>query len=96
MANYRFNIVTGRPSVEDVRKYRDFNKLIYNYQLATRPITGKPLYNIKYKRIFLAVLLIILILWLLLSEAMQEEKQQAPDLPATGQESPDRNPMPDQ
>lgn len=50
---------------EEIKSTKDFKKLTYRYQKATTPLYRTPLYKYKYRRIFLALLLIGLIIWVL-------------------------------
>lgn len=63
MAKYKFKI--DKPELPDkqINKHKDFKKLVYNYQRATKPLYRTPLY--KNKKAFLALLLILLLVYLL-------------------------------
>lgn len=50
-------------SEEEIRKYKDFGKLVYNYQRAAKPIYKKPLY--KDPKTFLVILIIALLAYLI-------------------------------
>ena len=51
---------------EEIKSTRDFKKLTYRYQKATTPLYKTPLYKYRYRRVFMAVLLIVLIVWVLI------------------------------
>lgn len=51
---------------EEIKSTKDFKKLTYRYQKATTPLYKTPLYKYKYRRVFMAVLLIILVIWVLI------------------------------
>jgi hypothetical protein len=51
---------------EEIKSTKDFKKLTYRYQKATTPLYKTPLYKYKYRKVFMAVLLIALIIWLLI------------------------------
>ena len=63
-------------SDSDILKYKDFGKLMTNYQKATRPLTKFPLYKYKNRNIFLVVLIILLLLWLLFNEANEQDSEE--------------------
>lgn len=74
MTNINFNI--DKPDLPDERinKHKDFNKLMYNYQLATKPLHKTPLYKNKYRRVFIIILLALLLMFLII-EVMEQEEQ---------------------
>ena len=51
---------------EEIKSTKDFKKLTYRYQKATTPLYKTPLYKYKYRKVFLAVLLIALIIWVII------------------------------
>lgn len=51
---------------EEIKSTKDFKKLTYRYQKATTPLYKTPLYKYKYRKVFLAILLIGLIIWVLI------------------------------
>lgn len=61
------------PSEETVSKYRDFGKVVTDYERLARDIHRKPLY--KDRRLFLFVLIALLLLYLLW-ESSQRQKDQ--------------------
>lgn len=72
----KFNIDKSDPSDEQLNKHKDFKKLIYNYQTATKPLYRISLY--KNKKVFLIILLILLIMFIIVEVL---EKEQAPEDP---------------
>ena len=60
----------------DILKHKDFDGLMANYQKATKPLYKVPLY--RDRKTFLALVLILLVLWLVF-EAVDEEQNPAPD-----------------
>lgn len=52
------------PSEKDMSKYKDFGKLTQNYERMTKPLYKRPIY--RYRKGFLMILLILLLLWLIL------------------------------
>ena len=44
-----------------------------NYQKATKPLTKTPLYKYKNRKMFLAILIILLILWILFSDTFNHD-----------------------
>ena len=50
---------------EEIKSTKDFKKLTYRYQKATAPLYKTPLYKYKYRKVFLAILLIALIIWVI-------------------------------
>jgi len=55
------------PSDEEMNKYKDFGKLKHNYEKMTDPIYKRPIY--RYRKGFLIILLVLLVLWLLMEFA---------------------------
>lgn len=77
MSNTKFNI--GKPDLPDdqINKHKDFKKLMYNYQSATKPLYKTPLY--KNKKVFLIILLILLIMFVIVEFIdKNEEKSSTP------------------
>jgi len=70
MTNLKFNIDKPGPSDEQINKHKDFKKLIYNYQSATKPLYKTPLY--KNKKVFVILLLILLVMFLII-EVLEKE-----------------------
>lgn len=71
MSKYKFD--TDKPNLTDeqIEKHKDFKKLMYNYQHATKPLYKTPLY--KNKKVFLIILLVLLIMFLVM-EVLEKEK----------------------
>ena len=70
MSNLKFNIDKPDLPDEQINKHKDFKKLIYNYQSATKPLYKTPLY--KNKRVFIVILLILLVMFVII-EALEKE-----------------------
>lgn len=68
----------GRPELtdEEILKYRDPKKLLYNYQKAMHSLHRKPLY--KDPRSFI-VLVLIVALAIFLAEAVEKDRTSAPE-----------------
>ncbi|CAN5457599.1 hypothetical protein BH10BAC1_BH10BAC1_04860 [soil metagenome] len=71
MSNLKFNI--DKPDLPDdkINKHKDFSKLMYNYQSATKPLYKTPLY--KNKKVFLVILLILLVMFVIV-EVLDKDK----------------------
>ncbi len=68
--NRRYRISRqGRPGItdEEIARYADTDRLMYNYHRAVRPIHQRPLY--KDRRMFIALVIIVL-LAILIAEVM--------------------------
>ena len=68
MASNPKYIIDSKPDQltdEEIKSTKDFKKLTFRYQKATTPLYKTPLYKYKYRKIFLAVLLIGLIIWVI-------------------------------
>ncbi len=63
MTKIKFNINKKDLPDEQINKHKDFKKLMYNYQNATKPLYKTPLY--KNKKVFLIILLILLLTYLI-------------------------------
>jgi hypothetical protein len=77
MSNTKFNI--DKPDLPDdqINKHKDFKKLMYNYQSATKPLYKTPLY--KNKKVFLIILLILLVMFVIVEIIdNKEEKKSTP------------------
>ena len=81
MTNINFNI--DRPDLPDERinKNKDFNKLMYNYQLATKPLHKTPLYKHKYRRVFIIIVLVLLVMFLIIEAMEKDEKNAKTEVP---------------
>lgn len=66
------------PRDEDLLRYRDSGRLLYNYQRAKVHLHRRPLY--KDPKAF-ATLLIIVLLTVLITEVIDKEERQAPPAP---------------
>lgn len=75
MTDLNFNI--DKPDLPDdqINKHKDFKKLIYNYQLATKPLYKTPLHKFKHIRVFLIILLALLVMFIII-EVMEKEEQE--------------------
>jgi hypothetical protein len=67
---------------EQINKHKDFKKLMYNYQSATKPLYKTPLY--KNKKVFLIILLVLLVMFLI-TEVI--EKEETPETPANKEQT---------
>jgi hypothetical protein len=78
MTKYRINIDKPGLSDEKIDKHKDFKKLYYNYERATKPLYKTPVY--KDKKIFIALLIILLVTYLIVefAEKQKKEKDAAP------------------
>ncbi len=72
------------PTDQEIARYRDPKRLIYNYQRAVGMIHRRPLY--KDPKAFLALLLIILITILVVEAGRKESTEN--EAPSSGQEQP--------
>ena len=62
-------IIDTRPDTlteEEIKSTKDFKKLTYRYQKATTPLHKTPVYKFKYRKVFMAILLVAIIIWLLI------------------------------
>ena len=75
MSDLKFNIDKPDLPDEQINKHKDFKKLIYNYQSATKPLYKTPLY--KNKRVFIVILLILLVMFVII-EALEKEEGSGP------------------
>jgi len=74
MKKYRLDKEHEELSDKDVLKYKDFGKLVYSYQIATKPLYKKPLY--KDPKMFIALVIIILLAIWVVEESDKEKDQQ--------------------
>ncbi len=72
MSELKFNIDKPDLPDEQINKHKDFKKLIYNYQTATKPLYKTPLY--KNKKVFIVILLILLIMFVIIEVLEKEEE----------------------
>jgi len=78
MPNTKFKIDPPELKDEQINKHKDFKKLMYNYQSATKPLYKTPLY--KNRKVFLIILLILLVMFVII-EFIDNQKSETP--PAT-------------
>ncbi|MBA3706103.1 MAG: hypothetical protein H0W84_09450 [Bacteroidetes bacterium] len=75
MTKLKFNINKPDLPEEQINKHKDFKKLMYNYQSATKPLYSTPLY--KNKKVFLIILLILLVMFVIV-EILDKDKEHSP------------------
>lgn len=75
MSDLKFNIDQPDLPDEQINKHKDFKKLMYNYQSATKPLYKTPLY--KNKKVFLIILLILLVMFVVV-EVLDKDETPAP------------------
>jgi len=76
MPNIKFNIDEPGLKDEQINKHKDFKKLMYNYQAATKPLYKTPLY--RNKKVFLVILLILLVMFVIVEVLEKDEKTETP------------------
>jgi len=76
MTNIKFNIDQPDLPDEQINKHKDFKKLIYNYQAATKPIYKTPLY--KNKKVFLVLLLVVVLIYVAVEIFDKEDENKKP------------------
>lgn len=76
MSNLKFNIDKPDLPDEQINKHKDFKKLMYNYQTATKPLYKTPLY--KNRKVFIVILLILLVMFVIIEALEKEEKSKIP------------------
>ncbi len=76
MSNLKFNIDKPDLPDEQINKHKDFKKLMYNYQTATKPLYKTPLY--KNRKVFIVILLILLVMFVIIEALEKEEKENVP------------------
>ena len=75
MSKYKFDKnKKPLPADDDISKYKDFGKLIHNYQRATKPLYEKPLYKQPKTFIFLVMIVLLALLIAHLAEKEEQEK----------------------
>lgn len=79
MSKLQFNIDKPGLPDEQIDKHKDFKKVYYNYQRATKPLYKTPLY--KNKKLFLVILLILLLLFVLIEVFEKDEQLKEKTLP---------------
>ena len=65
MTKFKIHIDPKIPADDQIEKRKDFRKLLYNYQNATRPLYKSPLNLYKNRKVFLAVLIILALTWII-------------------------------
>lgn len=75
MSDLKFNMDQPDLPEEQINKHKDFKKLMYNYQSATKPLYKTPLY--KNKKVFLIILLILLVMFVVV-EILDKDEASAP------------------
>ncbi|MFZ1686558.1 MAG: hypothetical protein WAU70_03995 [Flavobacteriales bacterium] len=68
---YRIQPQALVPADAEISRYRDFGKLVYNYERMTAPLYKRPLY--KDPKAFIAIIVIVL-LAILIAEVVEKEK----------------------
>ncbi|MGZ4048755.1 MAG: hypothetical protein ACXVPU_14495 [Bacteroidia bacterium] len=76
MTDLKFNIDKPDLPDEQINKHKDFNKLMYNYHSATKPLYKTPLY--KNKKVFIIILLILLVMFVIVEILDKEEAEKTP------------------
>lgn len=69
--HYRIQPQALAPTDAEIGRYRDFGKLVYNYEQMTKPLYKRPLYKDPKA---LIVILIIVLLAVLIAEVVEMEK----------------------
>ncbi len=85
MTDIKFNIDPSDLPDERINKHKDFKKLMYNYQHATKPLYKTPLHKLKYRRIFIILLLVLLVMFLLV-EVIEKDEVEQEKIPATDEQ----------
>lgn len=67
--NLKFETDNAPLSDEQISKHKNFNKLMHEYQDATKPLYKTPLY--KNKKVFLVILLILLLLFIIMESTQK-------------------------
>ncbi|MCW3070768.1 MAG: hypothetical protein JWO44_658 [Bacteroidetes bacterium] len=71
MSDLKFNIDQPELPEDRINKHKDFKKLMYNYQSATKPLYKTPLY--KNRKVFLIILLILLVMFVIVEVIEKDE-----------------------
>jgi hypothetical protein len=71
------------PESDDLSKYKDFGKVVTDYQKLAHDLHRKPLY--KDKRLFLFVLIALLLLYLLFESQREQPQEKSPTPPESSQ-----------
>jgi hypothetical protein len=66
MSRYKFH--TDRKSLpdEEIEKMKDFRKVVFRYEKAGRPLYKFPLYRYKNRKVWMAVFLVLLVVYLII------------------------------
>ena len=72
----QFKTDSTQLSDEQIVKHKNFNKLMHEYQDATKPLYKTPLY--KNKKVFLVILIILLITFLISEGIKKSDKKNRP------------------
>lgn len=72
---YKFKIGPEIPSADKIDTHKDFKRLRANYDEAVKPLYKKPLY--KDIRALIVVLIILLLTWVIVEVAEQDDKEAA-------------------
>jgi len=72
MTDINFNIDKPDLPDEQINKHKDFKKLMYNYQSATKPLYKTPLY--RYRKVFVIILLVLLVMFIIV-EIMDKDQE---------------------
>ncbi len=75
MKKYRLDREHSELSDQEVLKYKDYGKLVYNYHIATRPLYKKPLY--KDPKVFIALVILVLLAIWIAEEVSKDAKDKA-------------------
>lgn len=76
MSKYKFDKnKKPLPGDDEINKYKDFGKLIHNYQRATKPLYEKPLY--KQPKVFIFLVMIVLLALLIAHFSEKDEQQKS-------------------
>lgn len=65
MSNYKFNSDKKTPTDDEINQKKDFDKLIYNYNKATKPLYKVKLPNYKNRYYLLAIIIILALVYIL-------------------------------
>lgn len=73
MSKFKFDIDPKEPREDQIARHKDFGKVMHNYQRMTHPLYRTPLY--RYRKIFIAVFLALLVMWLVSEFGDGQEEQ---------------------
>ncbi|MBL7891915.1 MAG: hypothetical protein JNL63_04750 [Bacteroidia bacterium] len=80
MKKIKFNIDQPDPGDEQIIKHKDFKKLLYNHELATKPLYKTPLTYYKNRKIFLFILILALLIYVITELIDEKKNSQPPEL----------------